>query len=69
MSLYDTIQEEGKDQGIKLTLLELLKIKFSEPIPEEIKEKIEEADRDTLSKLRDKIFEIESLDDVRELLN
>ena len=69
MSLYDTIQEEGKDQGIKLTLLEQLKIKFSEPIPEEIKEKIEEADRDTLSKLRDKMFEIESLDDVRELLN
>lgn len=64
MSLYDTIQEEG----IKLTLLELLKIKFSEPLPEEIKKMIEEADRDTLSELRDKIFEIETLDDVRKIL-
>ena len=64
MSLYDTIQEEG----IKLTLLEQLKIKFSEPLPEEIEKMIEEADRDTLSELRDKIFDIETLDDVRKIL-
>lgn len=68
MSLYDTIQEEGKDQGQKRILTRLLKNKFSQPLPENIKDKIESADEDKILMLSDKIFEIKSIDDVREIL-
>ena len=68
MSLYDTIQEEGKDRGQKRILTRLLKNKFSQPLPENIKDKIESADEDKILMLSDKIFEIKSIDDVREIL-
>jgi len=67
MSLYDTIQEEGKDLGKKEAIITLLRDKFSQPLPDDLKAKIEEANRHIVETLLEKYSEIKSLDDVRDI--
>ncbi len=64
MSLYDTIQNEVRVK----TLTEILEAKFEKPIPEDIKKFLNSADRKQLLQLTDRIFEISSFDEVREIL-
>jgi len=64
MSLYDTIQKEERAN----TLKELLENKFNHSLPEDIKNKLESANREKLIELTSDIFEIQSLDDVRKIL-
>ena len=64
MSLYDTIQNEERVK----TLTEILEAKFEKPIPEDIKKFLNSADRKQLLQLTDRIFEISSFDEVREIL-
>ena len=50
------------------TLQSLLEQRFTEELSEELKEMMEKADREVLIKIRDNIFDIESLEEVREIL-
>ena len=61
-------RKEGRKEELVETLQSLLGQRFTEEQPEELKEMIENADRKDLIKIRDKIFDIESLEEVRELL-
>ena len=64
MTLYDTIQNDAK----KTTLIRLLKQKFSRPLPQDIESLLESAGEEKVLELTDKIFEIQSYEDVREIL-
>ncbi|SDM49529.1 hypothetical protein [Halarsenatibacter silvermanii] len=68
MSLYDTIQDEGKDKGRKETLIKLLRNRFSKTLPEDIEAKIEKADEDGIDTLINSFSDIVTLDDVRDVL-
>ncbi|SDM52879.1 Rpn family recombination-promoting nuclease/putative transposase [Halarsenatibacter silvermanii] len=65
MSLYDTIQKEERAN----TLIELLENKLNQPLPEDIDDKLNSADKIKLVELTNRIFEINSYDDVREILD
>ena len=64
MTLYDTIQNDAK----KSTLVRQLNQKFSSPLPQDIELLLESADEEKVLELTDKIFEIQSYEDVREIL-
>ena len=62
-------REEGKEEGKKEEWMDTINIqlekKFNKKIPEDIKEKIKKSDKKQLVKIRDNIFDIENLDEVR----
>jgi len=60
--------EEGIKEGIKETLVTLLEKKFSNPLPYNIKKKLESSSIENLKEIRNCIFELDSLDNVNELL-
>ena len=64
MTLYETIQNDAK----KSTLVRQLNQKFSSPLPQDIELLLESADEEKVLELTDKIFEIQSYEDVREIL-
>ena len=69
MNLYDSIKEKGKYLG-KIEFLKVqLKNKLSRPLPPDIDTKLESIAPETLEKLLDEIFEIESFDDVRDIID
>ncbi|SDM53402.1 hypothetical protein SAMN04488692_1531, partial [Halarsenatibacter silvermanii] len=61
-------RKEGRKEGMAKTFTSQLKKKFSGELPEDIKQSMEKADKEDLIKIRDNIFNIEDIDDVRELL-
>ncbi|SDM50327.1 Rpn family recombination-promoting nuclease/putative transposase [Halarsenatibacter silvermanii] len=65
MKLKEQFVEEGK----KEILVRMLKNKFSKPLPEDIKEKIDLADEDKVLEISDQLFEINSFEEIRNLLN
>ncbi|MFW5988241.1 MAG: hypothetical protein ACOCQA_02245 [bacterium] len=76
MTVAEKIREKGKREGIqegkKEELINTLKIqlekKFKKELPEDVKKGIDNADRNKLDKIRDKIFEIKSIDEVRDIV-
>ena len=64
LSLYEFIKKTGE---IKL-LIRQIETKFSEPIPEKLQDKIVSADREQLNALTDSMFEIKTLDEVKDIL-
>ncbi|SDM49488.1 Rpn family recombination-promoting nuclease/putative transposase [Halarsenatibacter silvermanii] len=69
MQLKEQFVEEGKDRGKKELLVRMLKNKFSQPLPEDVKEKINSADEDKVLEISDQLFEIDSYEEIRNLLN
>ncbi|SDM52599.1 hypothetical protein, partial [Halarsenatibacter silvermanii] len=67
-STAERLRKEGRREGMAKTLTTQLKKKFSSELPEDIKQSMEKADREDLIKIRDNIFDIEDMDEVRKLL-
>ncbi|SDM52917.1 hypothetical protein [Halarsenatibacter silvermanii] len=68
MNLFESLQEEGEYIGKKEFLIRALENKFSQSLSDDIKDKIEETDKDGIDTLIDNIFEIESPEAIRNIL-
>jgi hypothetical protein len=74
MTLGERLRKEGREEGKIENLQETIFIQLSEKlglkeIPENINIAIKSADLEDLEKVRNNIFEINSLDEVKEYLN
>ena len=67
-STAERLRKEGREEELVETLQSQLEQKFPSELPEELKEMMENADREDLIKIRDNIFDVESLEEVREIL-
>ena len=68
MTIADELREEGKKEELANTVCVLLEQKFKDNLSENIKNKIKQADIDTLIEIRNNIFEINKLDRVKKIL-
>ncbi len=59
--------EKGIEEGILTTLKPMIAKKFSR-LPADLEEKLDHADREELIKIRDGMFDFESLEEIREIL-
>jgi len=64
-----TVAERMERETLRETLIVLLEKKFSFALPEDLKKQMDTATKDQLIEIRDEIFEIEDLEDVRDILN
>ena len=62
-------RQEGREEELVETLKTLLEKKFNRVLPQDIKQKLNTVSRKRLVKIRDNFFEIDSLKDVKKLLN
>jgi|GEM_PF-1680347 len=66
-SYAQKILEEGMEKGILTTLKPMIAKKFSR-LPADLEEKLDNANREKLIKIRDGMFDFESLEEIREIL-
>lgn len=69
MAFVEEIMQEGEEKGKVKTVKKLLNNKFSQAIPDDIDIKLDSADEEKIETIIEMIFEIESYDDVREILD
>ena len=69
MSFVEEIMKEGEEKGKFSAIRKQLNKKFSKPIPDDIDAKLDSADEEKIETIIEMIFEIESYDDVREILD
>ena len=71
-STAERLRKEGREEGKKEELVETLQSqleqKFSSELSGDLKEMMANADREDLIKIRDRIFDVESLEEVKEIL-
>ena len=70
MSLGEKLRKEGKLENLRETIsIQLTKKLNINKMPDQISQKINSANIEELEKIRDNIFEINSLDEVKKYLN
>ena len=67
-TIADELEEKGRRDELIVTVNKLLELKF-EDLPSSIKDDIENSNKEQLEAIRDNIFEIETIEDVEELLD
>ncbi|MEJ6950192.1 hypothetical protein [Natronospora cellulosivora (SeqCode)] len=68
MTIAEKFREEGKKEELIKTIIVLLENKFRVSLTSEVKKYIEDSDRKKLAKIRDDIFDIESLNEAISIL-
>ena len=72
MTIAEQLRKEGEQRGERKVLIEtvtiLLEKKFKYNLPNNILKKIAVADIEKLLKIRDNIFDIQNLDEVKQIL-
>ncbi|MEJ6950181.1 hypothetical protein [Natronospora cellulosivora (SeqCode)] len=68
MTIAENLREEGKKEELIETIIVLLENKFRVSLTSEIKKYIEDSERKKLTKIREDIFDIESLNEAIDIL-